>query len=142
MVDGKECVEVIKKLKQLSEDDIKKLIEEDKSNTLWIRALNSFLKIGNPLLYNLTDIIFKIETNKSDVLKLVLELKKNEKSLDKLSKEILKKEERIKFLEEKQSNIDEIIQEKISQKLKEYENKIKQLEKENKELKEQLGYYG
>jgi len=49
--------------------------------------------------------------------------------------------ERIKFLEEKQSNIDGIVQEKISQQLKQYEEKIKQLEKENKELKEQLGYY-
>ena len=142
MIDGKECVEVIKKLKQLSEDEIKKLIEEDQFNTLWIKALTSFFKIQSPLLYNLTDTIFKIETNKSDVLKFVLELKKNEKSLDKLSKEILKKEERIKFLEKKQSNIDEIVQEKISQQLKKYEEKIKQLEKENKELKEQLGYYG
>ena len=142
MFDGKECVEVIKKLKQLSEDEIKKLIEEDKSDTLLIKALNSFFKIQSPLLYNSIDTIFKIETNKSDVLKFVLELKRDEKLLDKLSKEILKKEERIKFLEEKQSNIDEIVQEKISQQLKQYEEKIKQLEKENKELKEQLGYYG
>ena len=142
MVDGKECVEVIKELKQLSEDEIKKLVEEYESGSFIKGVFLTFAKLNYPFLHNITDMFFNIETNKVDVLKFVLELKKNEKLLDKLSKEIVEKEERIKFLEEKQSNIDEIVQEKISQQLKQYEEKIKQLEKENKELKEQLGYYG
>ena len=136
MVDGKECVEIINELKKLSKEDIEKLVEKE----------NDFFNIAKKILgisYPLLSSFFKdiSTTNKKELIKFVLELKKNEKSLDKLSKEILKKEERIKFLEKKQSNIDELIQETISQQLKQYEEKIKQLEKENKELKEQLGYY-
>jgi len=136
MVDGKECVEIINELKKLSKEDIEKLVEKE----------NDFFNIAKKILgisYPLLSSFFKdiSTTNKKELIKFVLELKKNEKSLDKLSKEILKKEERIKFLEKKQSNIDELIQETISQQLKQYEEKIKQLEKENKELKEQLGLY-
>jgi len=128
MIYVRRCIEIVKNLIQLSEDEIKKVIEK-----------NAFLWNIPPVRGPFLQLYHEYKT--LDLLKFVLELKENEELLDKLSKEILKKEERIKFLEKKQSNIDEIIQEKISQKLKQYEEKIKQLEKENKELKEQLGYY-
>ena len=80
-------------------------------------------------------------------------LKNLEKQLNNLQKELNKKDEQLyqkelelkakeKFLEEKELKRDELIQEKFSQKLKEYEERIKLLKRENKELKEQLGYYG
>jgi len=59
-----------------------------------------------------------------------------------LEKENESLKDRIKYLQEKLLvSIDELIQEKFFQKLKEYEERIKQLERKNKELKEQLGYY-
>ena len=136
MVDGKECVKIIKELKKLPDWKIKKMLIPSKKE-IFLDILGDFITIVRDLNFLLKEI-----DNKEDLLSFILELKEKERLLEKLSKEVLEKEERIKFLEEKQINVDEIVQEKISQTLKEYEEKIKLLEKENKELKEQLGYYG
>jgi len=61
--------------------------------------------------------------------------------INQLIKQIEEKNKRLIYLEDKQNNLDEFIQEQINQKLKIYEEKVKNLEKENKELKEQLGLY-
>ena len=68
------------------------------------------------------------------------------KKIDSITKKLNEIEQEISFKQNELDNInidlDELIQEKIFQQLQKYEDKIKQLEKENKELKEQLGYYG
>jgi len=119
-----------------------KKIEELRKEKNFIESEKIFIEKKKLELSEKEDVLFSKEKSLKNLEKQLNNLKKE---LNKKDKQLYQKELELKakekFLEEKQSNLDELIQEKISQTLKKYEEKIKLLEQENKELKEQLGFY-
>ena len=158
MLDGRECVELIEKLEKLSIKDIEILKKDIGQSFLNMRLFDSTIDDG------LKQLLFSIESyNRDKLFNIFLKLKKKEEQyknekqndlqriqkveaiksyINNIEEKLKEKEKIIEYFEEKQSNLDEVIQDKISQILKDYEDKVKKLEQENKELKEQLGYYG
>ena len=141
MIDGKKCKEIIEYIMSLSEENMNKLFKkitdikkEKNKKALGILGANYNYKNKKELL-PIDYIEYLIDMNNREIfLEFILTLKQKIKFL---------KEEnnRLSKLEKKMLHLDDIIQQEIFQKLKEYEDKINKLKKENEELKERLGYY-
>jgi len=119
-----------------------KEIEKLRKEKNFIESEKIFIEKKKLKLSEKEDFLFGKEKSLKNLEK---QLNNLQKELNKKDKQLYQKESELKaketFLEEKELKRDELIQEKFSQKLREYEEKIKLLEKENKELKEQLGFY-
>jgi len=117
---------------------LKKIGNNKKLKELLEFILN--MKIISGFCKELKECNGKLSQKEAEFMRLKKEIKiKQKKDINQLIKQIEKKNKRLIYLENKQNNLDEFIQQKISEKIKKYEDKIKQLEKENKELNNILG---
>ena len=112
-------------LKKIRNKNLKELLEL----VLSIKIIREFCK-------DIKECKEKLYSKKEELKKQEKELKiKQKEYINELIKQIEEKDKRLNYLEKKQSNLDQLIQEQIAIKLKHYERKIKILEEENKKLK-------
>jgi len=100
------------------------------------------MKINKECFKELKECSNKLNQEEQKIVDLKEKIENEQKEyINQLIKQIEEKDKKLNYLEKKQNNLDQFIQEQIDKKLNAYKEKLKELEKENKELKEILGFY-